>query len=310
MRHIYIISLSILFLLQGCGESESNTNPTEESGEKTVIDLPLNPTFSRVNSHVVKENQSNLYWQDNLEAKTTIEKFAVAESYCSSLILEEIDSWRLPTYKELLSLVHQQRNTPAIYDDFQNTDSKEYWTKTRLSSNSSLWMWTVDFKRGLVNYQTGAYPATYSTTHNVRCVSDEFTNKRTKEHNFTKDGDLVTDNIHNLLWQDSVETKVEKRSFNQSDAYCDNLSLGQYNSGWRLPTVEELSSLIDVSNNNPAIASTFSNSAYNDAYWTSEAQHLLDSNKWNITFKDGKINLTGTNHASFDQYVRCVRDKD
>ena len=142
-------------------------------------------------------------------------------------------------------------------------------------------------------------------------MSDEFSKKRVKERDFVKDGEIVTDNIHNLLWEDTRKSKTIKQSFANSDSYCDNLSLAEYSSGWRVPTTKELSSLINLSNDNPAIATAtaFTNTAYNDAYWTNDQQAKLESSQWNINFQDGVINLSGKNDTSFDQYVRCVRDK-
>ena len=58
---------------------------------------------------------------------------------------------------------------------------------------------------------------------------------------------------------------------------------------------------------------TFTSTAYNDAYWALENQ-ANDSDlgsslfHWDVNFKDGVISTGGTNSASFDQYVRCVRD--
>ena len=330
MKNIIYSSLTVLLLLQGCGSDDTSGNgedlnadpttsnvPRETTETATVddlalieearfIDLPINPVFSRVNGNIVKEEQSNLYWQDNIAAKTTIEKFAEAESYCAALVLDEIDSWRLPTYNELLTIVNYERRSPSVYDTFQNTNDKEYWTQTKKAENEGLYRWTIHFKRGAVHFATGAYPTYISTNHNVRCVSDEFAKKRLKERDFSKSGDVVTDNIHRLLWQDTLNTKVDKYSFAEADAYCDNLSLGGLTSGWRVPTVKELASVIDIEAYNPAIDGNFTNTAYNDAYWTNDTQSGLDTSKWYINFKDAVIR---TNHASFDQYVRCVRNQ-
>jgi len=333
MKHIIYSSITLLLLLQGCGSDEKtsgngedlNANPTDNTNvprettenidrvetieEASFIDLPINPTFSRVNANIVKEEQSNLYWQDNIQAKTTIEKFAEAESYCASLTLDEIDSWRLPTYNELLTIVNYERERPSVYDIFQHTNDKEYWTQTTSASNAFT-KWTIHFHRGIVYSGTGTYVSGRSTTHNVRCVSDEFAKKRLRERDFSKNGDVVTDNINRLLWQDSLNTKVDKHSLSDADAYCDNLSLGGLTSGWRIPTVKELASLIDVEAYDPAIDGNFTSTAYNDGYWTSESQaNGSATNQWDINFKDGEINFGGTTHASFDQYVRCVRDQ-
>ena len=316
MKNLIYSSLTVLLLLQGCGSETNtkaddsnisnniggngedlNANPTtndnvNNNGNEDLnltigltslegliqpfIDLPIDPTFSRVSANIVKEEQSNLYWQDNIEAKTTIKKYVDAENYCATLTLDGIDSWRLPTYNELLTIVNYERHQPSIYDTFSHTNDKDYWTQTKLASDENLFRWTIDFKNGVVNFQTGAYPSSYSTMHNVRCVSDKFANRRKQERNFSKNGDIVTDNIHHLLWQDSLNTKVDKYSFTDAVSYCDNLSLGQYSSGWRVPTVKELASLVDVRAYDPSIDGNFTNTAYNDAYWTSDSMVLVD----------------------------------
>jgi len=320
----FIYSAVLLLLLDGCGGGASDSNkgngedlnaePTSSTEEARFIDLPINPTFSRVSTNIVKEEQSNLYWQDDIQAKTTIKMFAEAESYCASLTLDEVDSWRLPTYNELLTIVNYERERPSIYDIFQHTNDKEYWTETTSASNAST-KWTIHFHRGVVYSGTGTYLSGRSTTHNVRCVSDEFANKRLKKRDFSKNGDVVTDNINRLLWQDSLTTKVDKHNLSEADAYCDNLSLGEFTSGWRVPTVKELASLIDIGAYDPAIDDTFASTAYNDAYWTSNAEyvngHPFDMFQWDINFKDGEIKFGGTNsnYSSFDQYVRCVRNQ-
>ena len=83
----------------------------------------------------------------------------------------------------------------------------------------------------------------------------------------------------------------------------------QLSSGWRVPTVKELASLVDVKAYDPAIDGNFTNTAYNDAYWTSNVQDISDMFQWDMNFKDGVIDYGGKNHSSFDQYVRCVRNQ-
>jgi hypothetical protein len=80
----------------------------------------------------------------------------------------------------------------------------------------------------------------------------------------------VTDYQTGLLWQRSPsETQL---NWKDAGAYCAALNLAPFSSGWRLPTGNELSGIIDRSRTNPSIdveafpntpsASFFSSTAY------------------------------------------------
>lgn len=56
--------------------------------------------------------------------------------------------------------------------------------------------------------------------------------------------EIVTDRQTHLQWQDSVEAKIMKKSYEDAIEYCDALILGGYDD-WRLPFSDELSTIID-----------------------------------------------------------------
>ena len=60
----------------------------------------------------------------------------------------------------------------------------------------------------------------------------------------------VLDNTTNLTWKQ----EIHGRTFNwkQAKEYASQLNLGRYND-WRLPTKEELQSLVDFTRNNPCL---------------------------------------------------------
>ena len=55
--------------------------------------------------------------------------------------------WRLPTIKELLSIVDYERSEPAIDSAFQ-CESSWYWSATPLASSRSDFAWFVYFRSG------------------------------------------------------------------------------------------------------------------------------------------------------------------
>lgn len=62
--------------------------------------------------------------------------------------------------------------------------------------------------------------------------------------------------------------------------------------GWRLPTVEELSSLIDPSQSDPALPSghPFINVQYpENAYWSSTTYEKNSAHAWKASMRDGAL---------------------
>ncbi len=71
--------------------------------------------------------------------------------------------------------------------------------------------------------------------------------------------------------------------------------------GWRLPTVQELFSLIDFIKGNPACKIT---NTYPSSYWSSTIFMGNIKCAWYVNFNYGHMRYSGKN---FNYYVRCVK---
>ena len=109
------------------------------------------------------DNITGLQWQDSEEAKTVSKTWEDAKSYCSSFSLEGKSDWRLPTRKELKSIVDYGKSNPAIYSVFINVTSSVYWSSTTNVSSSSD-AWYVHF------YSGNDYWNSKGNGFRVRCV--------------------------------------------------------------------------------------------------------------------------------------------
>jgi hypothetical protein len=115
-------------------------------------------------------------------------------------------------------------------------------------------------------------------------------------------GGTVKDNRTGLLWQQAVDPGTYTQA--AGITYCSNLNLGGFSSGWRLPTVQELLSIVDVTVANQAIdANAFPNTPGN-YFWTSSAYVGSSGNAWVVHFGVGASDVFATSNA---YPVRCVR---
>ena len=132
-------------------------------------------------------------------------------------------------------------------------------------------------------------------------------------------GGLVQDTLTQLVWQqDGSGTRTGCSgsgnltcTWAEAQAYCAGLTLGGL-SGWRLPSVKELSSLVDftVAYPGPAINATAFPNTPSAVFWTS-APYLgtpvypsSSGYAWRVSFYDGSSN---DGDAGNSHRVRCVR---
>jgi hypothetical protein len=119
---------------------------------------------------------------------------------------------------------------------------------------------------------------------------------------YTLATDTLTDNVTHLTWQRS--SPAQKYASDAANAYCQALTIGGFASGWRLPTIKELQSIVDVSTSSPAIDSTAFPGTIGSYFWSSSTYAAHASFVWFVYFGDG--NSIGGD-ASTSALLRCVR---
>jgi len=122
--------------------------------------------------------------------------------------------------------------------------------------------------------------------------------------NFTRNANgVVTDSRTNLEWQDDYSNNIKEATWQSAIDYCENLNLDA-NSDWRLPNLNELTSLVDDTKYTPAINPTFVNT--NSNYWSSTSVVNNSNDAWVVYFDYGNQGNDG-NKDNNSYYVRCVR---
>ena len=124
----------------------------------------------------------------------------------------------------------------------------------------------------------------------------------------TKSGNIVSDSLTNLEWQDNVADVG--MTWQNSIEYCETLSLDEHND-WRLPNIIEFQSIIDRTILDPAISPVFENIIYSNSYeyyWSSTTRihgHFNDT-AYRLEFYEG-VSKNAFKDNVF--YVKCVRNK-
>ncbi len=255
-------------------------------------DLPNNAT----EWVMVRNNVTGLEWQQDIPPETSWQQ---AIDYCDNLLLGGHDDWRLPTIKELSTLVNASIPNHIDSEYFPNIYSN-HWSSTK-DARFPDHAWQVDFGDGGVNWFLLLY-----LDYNVMAVrggkSGPFDDLFNLEDN---DDGTVTDLETGLMWQQ--DTAPGTYTWGQALSYCENLTLGGYDD-WRLPNRNELQSIIDYSRRTPSIDAVFN--AESTYYWTSTTyipyDNVLLPYAWVVSFDDGQIICCGGKGSPLG-YVRAVR---
>jgi len=127
---------------------------------------------------------------------------------------------------------------------------------------------------------------------------------------FTDNSDgTVTDHLTGLVWLQNAncfsatDWATALSTANGLASGTCGLTDGSTAGQWRLPNINELESLVDVSQSNPAVAAAnhFSSIKTDHAYWSSTTYTALTSNAMAIRFTDGRwINGVDTGDGSFN----------
>ena len=215
--------------------------------------------------------------------------------------------WRLPTVKELSTLVDSSISFPGPSINttfFPNTVSSHYWSSTTYAYDPS-YAWLVHFLVGTVYGHGKSYGYYVRAVRSGQCGSFG---------DFVNNGDgTVTDNSTGLMWEvkESKDGTPDYENPHDADntytweealSLCEDLSFADYDD-WRLPNRNELQSLVDYSQN-PSIDTTFFPNTVSSYYWSSTTLADDPGYAWLVWFGYGTVFL---DDKFYDVYVRAVR---
>ncbi len=161
----------------------------------------------------------------------------------------------------------------------------------------------------------------YDTDGNVitdGSIKDDGYHQEGADQNYTRAGDIVVDNTTGLMWADnkSIEKRwVTQENYDLGDynntsgdtgvTYCSELILGEY-SDWRLASVEEIQTLVNLSKSYPAVDDEiFHHIPSSSLWWSSSSVTQASSEAWYIFL--GQNGTTERFRKNESLYIKCVR---
>jgi len=131
-------------------------------------------------------------------------------------------------------------------------------------------------------------------------------------YNMLASGIMVQDNVTGLIWENKTDDGTihdKDNTYNWYDAQdvfiatLNNDNFGGH-SDWRLPTIMELSFLVDRDKDYPSINTTYFPNTVSSYYWSSTTDAGDPSGAWDVSFYSGYVLY---DVKSDDYYVRAVR---
>ncbi|KPA09224.1 secreted protein containing DUF1566 [Candidatus Magnetomorum sp. HK-1] len=283
------------------------------------------PSYSNNGDGTVTDNVTMLMWQKDMGEKISFDE---AMTKADELILGGYDDWRVPTIKELYSLIQftgRVNNATAIdmfidtiyfnqplgdtsagerEIDAQTWSATEYVGKTMNNDDT---VFGVNFVDGRIK----GYPKDSKSEGGPNKMYFRMVrgNSDYGKNNFVNNNDgTISDFATGLMWQQTDDGS--DRNWQNALSYCENLKLTGY-TDWRLPNTKELNSLVDYTRSpqttgSPAINPLFSTTEINDPngnsgqypyFWTSTT-HQDGVNPYNsaayIAFGEGQGKMNDT----------------
>jgi quinol monooxygenase YgiN len=285
---------------------------TGQDGEKQAGEAWPTPRFSDNRDGTVTDNLTGLVWLQDADrfgevtwdAALTNAK-GLASGRRGLMDGSVAGDWRLPTIRELFSLIDYDTADPIIPagHPFMNVRSAIYWTSTSLAAAPSLaWMMTLGIaptvfdlktnanrmwpvRKGEITRvaQTGQMQCWDTGGHVIPCAGTgqdgEFqAGAPWPDPRFTDNRDgTVTDNLTGLIWTKNANP-FGWRTWEQALRDCNDLASGGIEGltdgsvarEWRLPNIREIESLVDYNNTGPCLPTghPFAN-VRPSSYWTS-----------------------------------------
>lgn len=269
------------------------------------------PSYTNNGDGTITDNVTGLIWQQDMGIKTTYkEALAAAKNFN----LGGHDDWRVPSIKELYSLILFTGNgggETAGENRYIDTDyfsqplgdisigereiDAQTWSSTIYvgeTMNGDKTVFGVNFIDGRIK----GYPYYKKNIENTAYFRFVRGNEEYGKNNFIDNGDgTITDLATGLMWQQGDSEKG--MGWQASLSYAEKLELANYND-WRLPNAKELQSIVDYTR-----SPSTTNSAAIDPVFNVSLIEDIDNKEQYPYFWTGTTHLTGKGENTYTSAV-------
>lgn len=201
--------------------------------------------------------------------------------------------WRLPSRRELFSLLSHQHVTPALVQGhpFVNVFPGYYWTATTCARlRDQAWYIHLGGARVYRGMKSGACL--------VWPVAGPRHDNRISDPHFRSDGPIVQDLWTGLCWGCAARTTIS-----WEDALRAAAALNTANHAgrrrWRLPNIRELESLVDLTRHSPSLPAGHGFGRVPDGCWSSTTSVYEPRYAWVLYLQDGAVGVGFKPQPSF-----------
>ncbi len=285
--------------LQQCFDSDGKVVPCTGTGQDAEF-MPgrqwPEPRFTLLDHDLIQDQATDLIWSGNANTFSyplTWQEGLEAIRQMNRESWGGRDDWHLPNRRELRSLISHGARKPALPagHPFTNIFSGWYWTSTT-AAISTAYAWYVHLEGGRMFY--GKKDSSYLVwpvcgtsrilpqTGQTSCYDQK--GKEIACHASAQDGALlqgvawpsprfvekehgIEDMLTGMIWRNTIHSG-KMATWDEALATIAALNR-QTEQPWRLPTINELESLVDASCHSPALPHHHPFKSVQDAYWSS-----------------------------------------
>ncbi len=318
-----------------CHAEDGAEIPCENAGQDASFLVGTTwpePRFEVRNDAVV-DQLTGLIWCRNANVAEFPLTWQEALDYMASMNREqrfgECD-WRLPNRRELRSLLSLQTKLPALPErhPFINVFNGWYWTSTTAAispahawyvaldgarmfyggKDQSFMLWPVRGEGSNVIPRTGQSLCYDAAGKVMACNStgqdgELQSGAQWPEPRFESVEDLARDRLTGLLWQRSAKLTPQPVRWREALATVNALNQAGPRNDWRLPTINELESLVDCATHSPALPTDHPFTDVQDIYWSSTTSLFEPDWAWALYLEKGATGIGLKRYAEFSVWA-------
>ena len=305
----------------GCYDMDGAAVPCAKSGQDGEYrpGVPWPAGRFRVDAEIVIDRLTGLKWLRSANPAEFPVTWQEAFHCVRQMNLREtagrID-WRLPNRRELRSLMAYEAKKPALHagHPFEDVFLGWYWTSTTAAINPAYaWyihmegarmffgrkdqyclFWPVSGEGNDVLPQTGQKQCYDSGGKPVPCEGtgqdgELRTGAGWPEPRFVVKDAAVLDRLTNLYWLKDADAAGRTTNWEEALRRAEDpvAPLPEVSMRWRLPTINELESLVDCANHTPALPAGHPFENVKDVYWSSTTSFFEPGWAWALYLNKG-----------------------